>query len=384
MLTGLETFVNAGLPAVTGKRVGLITNHTGIDNRLRSTIDVVRESGNTGLVALFAPEHGLWGEAQAGVPVDGHIDAHTGLPVYSLYGERHSPAREVLDTIDALIFDMLDLGVRYATRLSIMAKAQEAAAAASIDFVVFDRPNPITGERIEGNLLDTGFRSLVGCHPIPARHGMTLGELARLFAAEQGWPTPIVVPMRGWRRAWWFDETGLPWVFPSPNLPTLDAVMLYPGTCLLEGTNVSEGRGTTRPFELIGAPWLDPFALAAAMERCNLPGVAFRPTYFTPTASKHANIACGGVQIHILDREAMRPVAMGMHVLEVLRELEPDAFAWRQGREGRYSIDLLLGSDRPRRMLEAGDSVARITAGWEEEARAFGERRHPHLIYSEI
>jgi len=262
-----------------------------------------------------------------------------------------------------------------------MAESQEAAASAGLAFVVFDRPNPISGEHVEGGLLDPDFLSFVGCHPIPVRHGMTFGELARLFAADRGWPEPTMVPMQGWRRAWWFDETELPWVFPSPNLPTLDAVTLYPGTCLIEGTNLSEGRGTTRPFELIGAPWLDPFALATALERRQLPGVAFRPTFFTPMFSKHANVSCGGVQIHIVDREVMRPVALGMTLLEVLRELDGDAFAWRQGREGRYSIDLLLGSDQPRRRLDAGDSGAQITAGWNEEAQAFEERRQPYLLY---
>jgi uncharacterized protein YbbC (DUF1343 family) len=211
---------------------------------------------------------------------------------------------------------------------------------------------------------------------------MTFGELARLFAAERDWPEPTVVPMQGWQRSWWFDETELPWVFPSPNLPTLDAVTLYPGTCLIEGTNLSEGRGTTRPFELIGAPWLDPFAFATALERHQLPGVAFRPTWFTPTFSKHADVSCGGVQIHILDREALRPVALGMTLLEVLRDLDGDAFAWRQGREGRYSIDLLLGSNGPRRMLDDGATVAQVTAGWEDEARMFEERRGPYLLYT--
>lgn len=382
MLTGLDVILDKGMPPeLASKRVGLITNHTGVDRHLRSTIDLLQDKDGIELVALFGPEHGIWGEAQAGAKVSGAVDQRTGLPVYSLYGERHSPTRDMLNSLDVLIFDILDLGVRYATRLSIMVKSQEAAAAADVDFIVFDRPNPISGESVEGALLDPRFASLVGCHPIPVRHGMTVGELARMIAAERGWPEPVVVPMQGWKRAWWFDETGLPWVFPSPNLPTLDAVTLYPGTCLIEGTNVSEGRGTTRPFELIGAPWLDPFALAAALERRNLPGVAFRPTYFTPIFSKHANVSCGGVQIHILDRGAMRPVEMGIHLLHVLRELDPAAFAWREGREGRYSIDLLLGSDRPRRMLDVGDSVARVTAGWEEEAQAFVERRQPFLLY---
>lgn len=381
MRIGLETFLSDGAPRTAGRRAGLITNHTAVDHNLRSSVDLLRASDFVELLALFAPEHGIWGDAQAGVAVNGNIDVHSGLPVHSLYGERYSPSHDTLDSLDVLIFDILDLGVRYATRLSIMANALEAAATADIDFVVFDRPNPISGEGVEGALLDPRFVSLIGCHPIPVRHGMTVGELARMFAAERGWPEPIVVPMQGWRREWWFDETGLPWVFPSPNLPTLDAVTLYPGTCLIEGVNISEGRGTTRPFELIGAPWLDPFRLAAEMKSLGLPGVTFRPTYFMPTFSKHADVTCGGVQIHICDREVMRPVELGIHLLHVLHELEPGAFTWREDREGKYSLDLLLGSDRPRRMLDAGDSVAQITAGWEEDASAFEERRRPFLLY---
>lgn len=382
MRTGMDVLLSDGVPEVTGKRVGLISNHTGIDSRLRSTIDLLHASDMCNLVALFAPEHGIWGGAQAGAEISGHIDKRTGLPVYSLYGETNSPARDVLDTLDVLMFDMLDLGVRYATRLSIMAESQAAAAAAHVDFIVCDRPNPLSGEHVEGGLLDSRFTSLVGCHPIPVRHGMTVGELARLFAAECGWPEPIVVPMQGWQRAWWFDETGLPWVFPSPNLPTLEAATLYPGTCLIEGTNLSEGRGTTRPFELIGAPWLEPFAVAAALEQRNPRDVAFRPTYFTPTFSKHADVSCGGVQIHILDREALRPVALGMAVLEVLRALDPGSFVWRQGREGQYSIDLLLGTDQPRRMLDDGNDVAQVMTGWDAEVQAFEERRRPYLLYT--
>lgn len=382
MRTGMDVLLSGGVPEVAGKKVGLISNHTGIDSHLRSTIALLHDSDQCDLAALFAPEHGIWGGTQAGAEISGHIDMRTGLPVYSLYGATNSPARDVLDTLDVLVFDMLDLGVRYATRLSIMAESQAAAAEADVVFVVCDRPNPLSGKHVEGGLLDPRFASLVGYHAIPVRHGMTFGELARLFAAERGWPEPIVVPMQGWQRAWWFDETGLPWVFPSPNLPTLDAVTLYPGTCLIEGTNLSEGRGTTRPFELIGAPWLNPFALAAALERRSPQGVAFRPTYFTPTFSKHAEVPCGGVQIHILDREALRPVALGMAVLEVLRALDPESFAWRQGREGQYSIDLLLGTDQPRRTLDDGNDLAQLMTRWDADAKAFEERRRPFLLYT--
>ena len=381
MLTGLDVVLENGLPDLAGARFGLITNHTGVDRSLRSIIDLLQERDGIELAALFGPEHGVRGEAQAGAEVSGAIDQRTGLPVHSLYGETLAPTPAMMEGLDALMFDIQDAGVRFYTYVSTMINAQGAAAAADLRFVVLDRPDPIGGTRVEGNMLDPSFESFVGAHSVPIRYGMTVGELARMVAAERGWPEPTVVTMQGWKREWWFDETGLPWVAPSPNLPTLDSAALYPGTCLIEGTNISEGRGTTQPFELIGAPWLDPFALATEMERRDLPGVAFRPTYFTPTFSKHASVSCGGVQIHILDREAMRPAELGIHLLHGLRELDPGAFAWREGREGTYSLDLLLGSDRPRHMLDEGDSVAQIIAGWEDDARAFEERRRPFLLY---
>ncbi len=321
------------------------------------------------------------GTAQAGVTVKAATDQRTGLPVHSLYGDALHPTSDMLDGLDALIFDIQDVGVRYATYVSTMAYAQAAAATAELPFVVFDRPNPITGVSVEGNVLEPAFASFVGVHPIPVRHGMTVGELAWLFAAEHGWPEPLVVGMRGWRRGQWFDETGLPWVQPSPNLPTLDSLTLYPGTCLIEGTNVSEGRGTTRPFELVGAPWLDPFQLVDDLERRRLPGVAFRVVHFTPTSSKHASRLCGGVQVHVVDRDALRPVELGLHLLHAIRSLDPDAFAWTKRPDGGYFIDLLLGSDRPRLALTAGADVDEVTAGWAEQAGTFAERRRPFLLY---
>ncbi len=381
MLTGLDVFLQDGVPEIAGRRVGLISNQTGVDRAFRGTIDLLHAGDRLELVALFGPEHGVRGDAQAGNSVGESIDQRTGLPTYSLYGDNRSPTSGMLNGLDALVFDIQDAGVRFYTYLSTMIHAQEAAASAGLVFVVLDRPNPITGNRIEGNLPDPDFQSFVGRHPIPIRHGMTFGELARMSAAECGWPEPVVGAMRGWQREMWFDETGLPWAAPSPNLPTLDSATLYPGTCLVEGTNLSEGRGTTRPFELIGAPWVDPFALAADLERRNLPGVAFRPTYFTPMFSKHANTSCGGVQIHIVDRDGTQPVVMGMYLLESLRKLHPDEFEWRQNVPGKYFIDLLLGSDQPRLRLDAGETVAKVVVDWEDDARAFDERRQPYLLY---
>ena len=380
--TGLDVVLAGERAGLAGyRRVGLITNQTGVDRRLRSGIDRLHAAEGIELVALFGPEHGVRGEAQAGVEVGGGVDRRTGLPVHSLYGETQRPTGEMLAGLEALVFDIQDVGVRYATYISTLVYAQEAAASAGVPVVVLDRPNPITGGLVEGGLLDPAFASFVGVHPIPVRHGLTAGELACLVAAERGWPAPVVAMMAGWRRADWFDETGLPWVQPSPNLPTLDSVTLYPGTCLIEGTNVSEGRGTTRPFEYVGAPWIDPFRLADELAGRGLPGVLFRPAYFAPTFSKHANQSCGGVQVHVVDRDALRPVELGLHLLDAIRRHDPAAFAWREGAEGAFFVDLLLGGDGPRLALSAGAEVAEVAAGWAEQAAAFAERRRPFLLY---
>ena len=370
--TGLELLLEQGHPDLAGLACGLIANHSSIDAKLRSGIDLLHESDAIELKALFGPEHGVRGDAQAGKPIVTERDARTGLPAYSLYGDTETPTAEMLAGLDALIFDIQDIGVRYGTYLSTMVNAMEVAVERGLRFVVLDRPNPINGNAIEGPLVEEGFASFVGTHPIPIRHGMTLGELARLIAFERGWPEPVVVPMQGWTRAMWFDQTGLPWVQVSPNLPTLDSVTLYSGTCLFEGTTISEGRGTTRPFEYVGAPWIDPFALADRMASVELPGYAFRPASFTPTFSKHAGSVCGGVQIYLTDREAAQPVSLGRELLSAMRALSNDEFDWRRGEHGGYFIDLLYGSDRLRNGEESpSDPVA------------FAIRRAPFLLYSE-
>lgn len=382
MLTGLDVLLEEGVPELRGRRAGLITNQTGIDRHLCNGIDRLRASDRVDLVALFGPEHGLRGEAQAGDHVASATDPRTGLPVHSLYGQTRSPTPAMLDGLDVLLIDVQDAGVRFYTVLATLLRAQEAAASAGIPFVVLDRPNPITGSRIEGPLLDPAFSSFVGAYPLLIRHGMTFGELARLFAAERGWPEPTVVALRGWRRDQWFDETGLPWVAPSVNMPTLDTATLYPGTCLVEATNLSEGRGTTRPFEVIGAPWLDPFALAAEMDARELPGVRFRPMFMRPMFSKQAGETCGGVQVHVTDRAALQPVMLGVHLLDVLKRQSGDQWEWSGNGRGRFFLDLLLGSDRPRQQLEGGAPVAEITAGWDDDVATFAERRRSYLLYA--
>ncbi len=379
--TGVEVFLEGGCPSIEGKRVGLITNQTGINTQFERTIDILLQSGRVDLRVLFSPEHGLYGEGQAGQELHDMHESRTGLPIFSLYGSRREPPQSVLQELEALIFDLQDFGVRYSTYLSTLALAQQAAAQAGCLFVVFDRPNPLNGCTVEGNILDPAFRSFVGCHPMPIRHGLTVGECARLLAAEHRWPEPLVVPMEGWRRELWFDETGLPWIQPSPNLPTLDSLTLYPGTCLVEATNCSEGRGTTRPFELIGAPWIDPERLAADLEACNLPGVRVRPVYFIPTFSKFAGQRCGGVHIHIVDRRRVRPVALGVHLLAVLRQQDTAAFRWQVNASGQYVLDLLLGSDEPRHALDSGVDPAQIVHTWSRQAQAFREYSRVFLLY---
>ena len=379
--TGLERLLREGLGQLDGKRIALVTNHTSIDSTLRHAIDLLAADPRFRLAALFGPEHGVRGSDQAGVHIPDAVDARTGVPVHSLYGEHRKPTRAMLAELDALLFDIQDVGVRFATYVSTLWLVQEAAAEAGLPILVLDRPNPLGGLQVEGNLVEAGSASFVGIHPIPIRHGLTFGELARLFACDNGWPEPVVVPMVSWQRTMWFDQTGLPWVLPSPNLPTLDSLTVYPGTCLIEGTNVSEGRGTTRPFELLGAPWVDPYRLAAQMAARALPGVAFRPTWFTPTFSKHHGTVCGGVQVHVLDRHAIRPVELGIHLLHALMTDCPDHFAWRQSDTGTYFIDRLLGSSQPRQMLDAGCDAPTVYAGWPATARAFQERAATVLLY---
>nr|BBH87346.1 hypothetical protein KTC_20970 [Thermosporothrix sp. COM3] len=379
--TGLETLLAEGLPHLSRKRLGLITNPSAVNHRLQSAVDLLSAQGSLHLCALFGPEHGIRGDAQAGVDIASSHDPRTGLPIYSLYGPTRRPTPEMLAGLDALLYDIQDVGVRYYTYIGTLLFAQEAAAAAGLEFLVLDRPNPLPDTFLEGNVLDPRFASFVGAYSLPVRHGLTVGELARLFASERGWPPPTVVPLRGWKRSLWFDETDLPWIMPSPNLPTLDAVTLYPGTCLFEGTNCSEGRGTTRPFEVIGAPWIDPFQLAEAMNDLALPGVAFRPLYFTPQFSKHRDTPCGGVQLHITDRTQLRPLTVGLYLLHTIRSLYPDALNWTQGSDGQYFLDLLGGTDQLRLALERGATVDEIMAAWPEQQADFARRRQAALLY---
>ncbi len=390
VLSGLDVLAAQGFRPLRGRRLGVVCNPTAVDRRLEPLVDLLHGAEGIRLVRLFGPEHGVRGSAQDMVGVGGEaLDARTGVPVVSLYGDRFEslrPSPEQLDGIDALVFDIQDIGSRYYTYAATLLLCMEAAAKAGVAVFVLDRPNPIGGREVEGNLVREGFASFVGLHPLPVRHGLTLGELARLFLEERGLACDLhVVWCEGWRRDQLFDETGLPWVMPSPNMPTLDTALCYPGQCLLEGTNLSEGRGTTRPFEIFGAPFCDPHAFRERLQSWDLPGVRFRPLWFEPTFHKHRGESCGGLMLHVTDRQAYRPFATGVAVVAAARELWPERFRWRTERyefvEGIPAFDLLCGTDAVRLAIERGAAPASIGASWAEEQAAFASRRSRFMHY---
>jgi uncharacterized protein YbbC (DUF1343 family) len=369
--------------------VGLVCNPTAVTRTLVHAADLLHGAAGVRLEALFGPEHGVRGDAQYMAAVGGERDPRTGLPAHSLYGETQEslkPRREALDGLDALVFDVQDVGARYYTYQATMMLCMEAAAEGGLGFVVLDRPNPIGGVLVEGPALRPGFESFCGLHDLAVRHGMTVGELAWLFRAERKLDLDLeVVPCEGWRRGRSFRETGLPWVFPSPNMPTPETALVYPGMCLLEGTNLSEGRGTTRPFELFGAPWLDAQRLADDLARERLPGVLFRPASFVPTWDKHAGVRCHGVELHVTDAARFRPFRTGLAAVLHARRQDPGRFAWRTETyefvSGVLAFDLLCGSARERQAIEAGAALADIVAPMAAEERSFARRRVPYLRY---
>jgi uncharacterized protein YbbC (DUF1343 family) len=383
--SGLEELL-ARPGRLRGLRVGLIANPTTVTADLVHASLVLKESRAFRLVALFGPEHGIWADAQDLVEVEDSRDPATGLPVFSLYGKTRVPTAEMLSGLEALLFDVQDVGARYYTFIYTMLHALQACAWHRRLLVVLDRPNPLGGTVLEGNVLQPQYLSFVGMHPLPPRHAMTVGELALLFREELGLDAELqVVRMRGWRREMAFEDTGLPWVMPSPNMPTIDTAWVYPGGCLVEGTNLSEGRGTTRPFEMVGAPWLDPWRLARDLEQERLPGVRFRPTYFTPTFQKHAGRLCGGVQVHVTDRRRFAPYLTYLLLIFHARRQDPVRFAWRdppyEYEHVKRPIDILYGSDEFRRAADQGVSPRRLVSGWRAELARFRRRRTPHLLY---
>ena len=363
--------------------VGLVTNTTGVTGALEPTLDALHRHPGIKLRAVFGPEHGARGDVQDALPVESHMDEATGLPVYSLYGEHVKPTPEMTDGLDALVFDVQDCGARFYTYVSTLTHCMEAAARDGLDVLVLDRPNPVNGVSVEGNILEPGYTSFIGLHPIPVRHGLTVGELASLI--NDGIMCSLeVVEMDGWSRGMWFDETGLPWVQPSPNLPTMDTATVYPGTCFFEGVNVSEGRGTTRPFEYLGAPWVDGGRWAEALNAAGLPGARFRPCYFTPAFWRYVGESCGGLQVHVTDREAYRPVEAGLHMLTALMRLQGDTFRFNEPTyDERRHFDLLAGTDGLRLSLGEGVPVEEIVGAWEPELERFMKVRERHLLYGE-
>jgi uncharacterized protein YbbC (DUF1343 family) len=388
--TGLDVWAAQEFRALRGQRVGAIVNPTSVDARFQHLADLLTEARDVSLCALFGPEHGVRGEAQYMEAVGAAMDARTGVAVHSLYGksfESLRPRPEWLSGLDVVLFDVQDVGARYYTYLATMALAMEACAKAQVAFVVLDRPNPLGGLLVEGNHVGAAFRSFVGLYDVPARHGMTAGELALLLEAEQRWGVELtVVPCEGWTRDMAFGDTGLHFVPPSPNMPTVDTALVYPGMCLLEGTNLSEGRGTCRPFEQFGAPWLEAEALARALDALGLPGLAVRPVHFTPTFDKHRGASCAGAFLHVVDRAAFRPVRTGLAAVVAARALARADFAWRSDAyefvSDRSAFDLLCGTDAIRLLVEDGAPFAEVARLLDGASDAFQERRRPYLLYA--
>lgn len=371
---------------VKGRTVGLVCNPASVSATLAHVIERAEASG-VRIGAVFGPQHGFRSDVQDNMIESPHArDERRRIPIYSLYSETREPTAEMLAGLEALVIELQDVGTRIYTYIYTMAHCLVAAARHGLPVIVCDRPNPIGGIAVEGPMLQHGFESFVGEYPIPMRHGMTMGELARLFNEHFGIGAKLeVVAMRGWRRGQYFDETGLSWILPSPNLPTLDGAIVYPGTVLFEGTNVSEGRGTTRPFELVGAPWIDPEPFAADLNRRGLPGVHFRPTLFEPTFHKHQQASCGGCQVHVTDRAAFRAVQTGVTLVEACYRAAPDRFAWRdppyEYERVHMPIDILYGSSGLREAIARGVDAADLAAGWADQIAPFIDLRRRFLLY---
>ena len=383
----LGSDVLLGSSRLRGARVGVVCNHASVDRGFVHIVDRLARADGVRLAAIFGPQHGFRSDVQDNMIETPHRDDPARrVPVYSLYSETREPTAEMLRGVDVLVIDLQDIGARIYTYIYTMANCLRAAARHGVHVIVTDRPNPIGGVDIEGARLDPAYESFVGQFPIPMRHGMTIGELAWLFNDRFGIGASLeIAPMDRWHRGMYADETGLPWVMPSPNMPTLETALVFPGTVLFEGALLSEGRGTTRPFELVGAPWIDAERFASAMNEQALPGAYFRPAMFEPTFQKHAKQACGGCQIHILDREAFRPVRTGVALLATFRRLAPEQFAWREPpyeyEQQKLPIDILAGSDTLRRQIESGAPLAAIVASWRDDEQAFRELRKPFLLY---
>ena len=376
-----------------GRRIGLVCNPASVDERIHHIVDVAFATPGVEIAALFGPQHGFRSDVQDNMIETPHaaFDAAAGgpprrVPLYSLYSDTREPTAEMLAGIDTVVVDLQDVGTRIYTYVYTMANCMRAAKRHGLDVIVCDRPNPIGGLAIEGITLEPGCESFVGQFAIPTRHGMTIGELARLFNGHFEIGASLeVVPLDGWNRTMYWDGTGLPWVMPSPNIPTLDSAIAFPGTVHVEGTNVSEGRGTTRPFELVGAPWVKAESCAAALNKRGLPGVYFRAAVFEPTFQKHARVACGGCQAHVLDRQTFQPVLTGLALIDEIRAADPASFAWKKPpyeyEHDKQPMDVIAGSPSFRKAIDSGVRAEGIAAGWRDSVAAFAALRRPFLLY---
>jgi uncharacterized protein YbbC (DUF1343 family) len=384
---GLEKLLEEESGRVRGQRVGLVCNQASVDHGYQHAADLFHQHSKIDLRALFGPQHGIRGDVQDNMIETGHAkDRKTGLPVYSLYSETREPTHEMLRDVDVVVFDMQDVGCRIYTFVYTLANCMRAAKRLGKRVVVCDRPNPITGKAIAGNILEPEYASFVGQFPLPTRHGMTVGELALMFNEHFNIDCELeVVSMNGWDREFWHDETDAPWVMPSPNMPTLDSATVFPGTVHFEGTQLSEGRGTTKPFELIGAPYIDPDEYAEALNTIGFPGVYFRSCIFQPTFQKHGGVSCGGVQIHVLDREVFEAVQTGIAMVKLAHDMYPKDFSWKNPPYeyvfDQNPFDVICGTNKIREALEQGTSLNTIIDSWAKPVEVFQEVRAPYLLY---
>jgi len=385
--TGIEVLVNDKIASLNGQRIGLVCNQASVFPDLRHAADIFSEHPDLDLTTLFGPQHGIRGDVQDNmIETDHTIDRRTGIPIYSLYSETREPTEKMLENVDTIVFDLQDVGCRIYTFVYTMANCMRAAKKFGKRVVVCDRPNPIGGLAVEGNITEHEFKSFVGQFEIPTRHGMTTGELALMFNDHFGLGCELeVVKMDGWKREMWGDETGLPWVLPSPNIPTVDSCIVFPATVHIEGTEMSEGRGTTKPFEINGAPFIDAYDWAAALEAYNFPGVAFRHTNFIPTFQKCAGTLCGGVQLHVTDREAFTPVIVGIAMIKTAYDLYTDQFEWKKDPYeyvfDQNPFDVVCGTDKIRTAIEADAALKDIEDLWAAGLSGFAKDRQPFLLY---
>ncbi|HVG30342.1 MAG TPA: DUF1343 domain-containing protein [Pyrinomonadaceae bacterium] len=384
---GVERLLKRGGNSLKGARVGLVCNQASVDHDFRHVADLFNGRGDWKLTALFGPQHGIRGDLQDNMVETPHaVDAETGVPVYSLYSETREPTERMLEGVDVLVCDLQDVGCRIYTFVYTLANCMRAARKFGKKVIVCDRPNPVNGEAVEGNILEPEYASFVGQFPLPTRHGLTVCELAQMFNEHWGIGCELEFSrLEGWGRELWMDETDAPWVLPSPNIPTPDSATVFPGTVHLEGTQVSEGRGTTRPFELVGAPYVEAAKLARELNALDLAGVYFRACHFQPTFQKHAGQTCGGVQIHVLDRNSFEPVITGVAVVKVIRELYAEQFLWKNPPYeyvfDQNPFDVIAGTDKLRGAIESARSLGEIKAIWAEGLKAFRELRRGFLMY---